>query len=146
MTPIWKRCLLAKFFFINLSIHQDLKNNWRVQIKIPNFARFSVVSLSIHPRSRRGAERIRQGEGRWSRPTKMVLERSDLAELFQFREPDTEADTKTPTKSLSPKKKESSYIQGLRMGRAGQLFDLFDSIFDRVKSVTRQHTVYAYRT
>ena len=44
-------------------------------------------------------------------------------------------------------------VQGLRMGfgihrhpRAGQHFDLFDSIFDRVKTVTTQHIVYACRT
>ena len=59
MAPIWKSCL-AKFYFINLSIHQDPKNNWRVPFKLQNFARFSLVSLSIHPRSRRGAERIDQ--------------------------------------------------------------------------------------
>ena len=49
------------------------------------FARFSLISLSIHPRSRRDAEQIRQGEGRWSRPPKTALEHSDLAEKFQFR-------------------------------------------------------------
>ena len=90
MTPIWKYCL-AKLFCINLSIHQDPKNNWRVPIKIQNFARFSLVSISIHPRSRRGAERIRQGEGRRSRPSDTALERSDLSEKFQFRESHTEA-------------------------------------------------------
>ena len=41
-------------------------------------APFSLVSLSVYPRSRRGAERIRQGEGRWSRPPKTALERSYL--------------------------------------------------------------------
>ena len=41
MTPIWKYCL-AKFYFINLSIHQDPKNNWRVPFKIHFFARFSL--------------------------------------------------------------------------------------------------------
>ena len=30
-------------------------------------------------------------------------------------------------------------------GRAGQHFDLFDSIFDRVKTVTTKHKVYACR-
>ena len=28
------------------------------------------------------------------------------------------------------------YIQGLRMGRAGQHFELFDPVLDRVKEVT----------
>ena len=41
-------------------MHQDPKNNWIVPFKIHIFARFSLVSLSIHPRSRRGAERIDQ--------------------------------------------------------------------------------------
>ena len=31
-------------------------------------------------------------------------------------------------------------------GKAGQHFDLFDSIFDRVKTITAQHIVYACRT
>ena len=49
------------FYFINRSMHQDPKNNyWRVPFKIPFFARFSLVSLIIHPRSRRCAERIDQ--------------------------------------------------------------------------------------
>ena len=51
---------LAKFYFIYLSIHQDPKNNWRVPFNIQKFVRFSLISLSIHPRSRRGAERIDQ--------------------------------------------------------------------------------------
>ena len=40
------------------------------------FCNFSLVSLGIRPRSRRCAERTRQGEGRWSRPLKAALERS----------------------------------------------------------------------
>ena len=40
------------------------------------FCNFSLVSLGIRPRSRRCAERTRQGEGRWSRPPKAALERS----------------------------------------------------------------------
>ena len=44
------------------------------------FCNFSLVSLSIRPRSRRGAERIRPGEGRLSRPPKTALERSYLTE------------------------------------------------------------------
>ena len=64
---------------LHTHVHQDPNNNWRVPFKI-RFARFSLVSLSIHPRSRRGAERIRQGEGRWSRPPKTALERSDFTD------------------------------------------------------------------
>ena len=40
------------------------------------FCNFSLVSLGIRLRSRRCAERTRQGEGRWSRPPKAALERS----------------------------------------------------------------------
>ena len=50
----------CQVLFINLSIHQDPKNNCRVPFKIHFFARFSLISLSIHPRSRRGAEQIDQ--------------------------------------------------------------------------------------
>ena len=59
----------------------------------PPFERFSLVSLSIHPRSRRGAKPIRQGEGRCSRPPEMALERSDFTEKFRFRASHTEAET-----------------------------------------------------
>ena len=39
-------------------------------LKLQYFCNFSLLSLSIHLRSRRGAERIRKGERRWSRPRK----------------------------------------------------------------------------
>ena len=39
-------------------------------LKIQYFVNFSLVSLSMHPRSRRGDPRIRKGEGRCSRPPK----------------------------------------------------------------------------
>ena len=42
--------------------------------------RISLVSLSVYPRSRRGAKRIRQGEGRLSCPPKTALERSYLTD------------------------------------------------------------------
>ena len=72
---------------------------------------FSLVSLSIRPRSPQAAERIRQGERRWSRPPKTALERSDLTEKFQFRQSHTEAETeKTPAQIPVPSKKKSLYI------------------------------------
>ena len=104
-------------------------------IKIQNFSNFSLVSLSLHPRSRRGAERIRQGKGRWSRPPKTALERSDLSGKFQFRESRTEVETKkTPDQIPVPSKEESLYINkgsawapafasAHTSGRAGQHFD-----------------------
>ena len=63
-------------------------------IQIQYFCNFSFVSLSIHPPSRQGAERITQGQGRWSRPLKTALERRDWTEKFQFRASRTEAGTK----------------------------------------------------
>ena len=45
---------------------------------------FLLASLRVYSRSRRGAERIRQGEGGWSRPPKTTLERSYLTEDSSF--------------------------------------------------------------
>ena len=50
----------CQVLFYQFSIHQDPKKSWRVSLKILFFARFSLVSLSMHPRSRRGAEWIDQ--------------------------------------------------------------------------------------
>ena len=44
------------------------------------FRNFLLVSLGINPCSRRCVERTRQGEGRWSRPSKPAFERSYLTE------------------------------------------------------------------
>ena len=96
MTPIWKECLV-KFYVINQSIHMYIKIRritGEYRSKYITFAHFSLVSLRINPRERRGAERIRQGEGCWSRPPKTALGRSDLTEKFPFRAPYTEAETK----------------------------------------------------
>ena len=67
--------------FVNHPDATDIK----IQPKSPEFlldmrcfCNFSLVSLGIRPRSRRCAERTRQGEGRWSRPPKPALERSYL--------------------------------------------------------------------
>ena len=52
---------------------EDVKIQLKSQdhlLKIQKICNFSLVPLSIHPRSRRGAQRIRKGEGRWSRPAK----------------------------------------------------------------------------
>ena len=76
MTPIWECCAL----FIRSSstyICQDPRiARGRITPKFKNKVHFSLVSLSVYPRSRRGAERIRQGEGRLSRPPETALERS----------------------------------------------------------------------
>ena len=91
-TTVWKLCQLWK-----LSRFADVKIQPKAReylLNIQPFCNFSLVSFSPHPRSRRGAEQIRQGEGRWSRPPKTALERSHLTEKFPFREYHTEAETK----------------------------------------------------
>ena len=62
--------------------HEDKTENWILPTRIPKLYKYSHVSLSVYLRSRRGAERIRQGEGRWNLPPKTALERSDLTEKF----------------------------------------------------------------
>ena len=94
-TTVWKSC---QFWTLSRSADaadvkiQPKARNYLVEIQ--HFCNFSLVSLSPHPRSCRGSERIRQGEGRWSRPPKTALEPSDLTEKFQSRESHTEAEPK----------------------------------------------------
>ena len=68
-------------FFVQLkALHMaKSKNSSGVyRPKYKKIAHFSLVLLSPRTRSRPGAERIRQGEGRLSRPPKTALERSYL--------------------------------------------------------------------
>ena len=58
------------------------------------FCNSSLVSIGIRPRSRRCAERTRQGEGRWSRPPKAALEQSYIRPRIQLCESHTSAETK----------------------------------------------------
>ena len=90
--PIWKS-MFPMFFSFTFCKCQDPRIARAYTVQKTIFDHFSLVCLSPHPRSCRGAERIRQGEGRWSRPSKTALERSDLMEKFQFRESHTEAET-----------------------------------------------------
>ena len=107
--PIWKCCSLIYSF--KLCICQDPRIARAYTAQNIFFSHLPLVSLSPHPRSRRGAERIRQGEGRWSRPPKTALERSNLTVKFQFRESHTEAETKkTPDQIPVPLKKKNHYI------------------------------------
>ena len=66
---------------------------------------FSFVSLGIRLRSRRCAERIRQGEGHWSRPPKAALERSYIRPRISVPRIayNGRDKNKLPTKSLTPK-------------------------------------------
>ena len=73
--------------FVNHPGAADIK----IQPKSPKFlldmryfCNFSLVSVRNRPRSRRCAERTRQGEGRWSRPPKAALERTYSTENSSF--------------------------------------------------------------
>ena len=91
-TTVWKSCQLWK-----LSRSADVKIQPKARdylFKIQHFRNFLLVSLSPHPRSHRGAERIWQGKGCCGRRPKSALEGSDWTEKFQFRESHTEAETK----------------------------------------------------
>ena len=91
--------------------HEDKTEAWRLPTRIPKLYKYSLVSLSVYLRPRRGAERIRQGEGRWNLPPKTALERSDLTEKFRFRESDTEAQTKTNPDQFVSLQKEGSFYR-----------------------------------
>ena len=79
--------------------------------KIHEKSHISIFSLRVYPHSRRGAERKRQGEGRWSFPPKTALKRSDLTKKFQCRYSLTEAERKeSPDKIDVLSKRESFYM------------------------------------
>ena len=79
--------------------------------KMQFFGTLSLISRSPHRRSRPYMERIRQGEGGWSRPSKTALEQSHLTEKFEVRESHTETETKkNPGQSLSSQEHESFYV------------------------------------
>ena len=80
-------------------------------LKMQIFRNFSLVSLGIRPRSRRGAERIRQGEGRLGGPPKTALER-------RFAGADAEPFLKNKGSAWAP-----AFAGAHASGRAGQHFD-----------------------
>ena len=72
---------VVPYLFVQaLRMPRSKKRSGAYRPKYTNKTHFSLVSLSVYPRSRRGAERIRQGEGHWSRPPKTALKRSYLTE------------------------------------------------------------------
>ena len=85
MMPVWKCCPMIDSF--KLYICQDPIIARAYTAQNAKKAYFSLVSFFVYPRSRRGAERIRQGEGSWSLPPKTALERSHLTEKFQSENP-----------------------------------------------------------
>ena len=83
LTPIWKfNCcpLLIRSRSTKYNMPRSKNSSDVYRPKYKKKAHSSLVLLSVYPRSRRGAERIRQGEERWSRPLKTALERSYLTE------------------------------------------------------------------
>ena len=97
-TAVWKFCQFWKSSRFADAADVKIQPKPRYYLlKVQHFCNLSLVSLTLYPRPLRGAERTRQGEGRWSLPPKTALERSDLTEKFQLRESHTEAKTnKTP--------------------------------------------------
>ena len=72
-------CMFSLIFSFMLYICQDLRIARAYTAEtIQKKTYFSLISLSVYPRSRRGAEQTRQGEGRCSRPPKTALEGSYL--------------------------------------------------------------------
>ena len=114
-TTVWKWCQFRKSS--RRCRRWDTTKMSEFLLDMRYFCNFSLVSLGIRPRSRRCAERTRQGEGRWSRPPKPALERSYLTEI-----------SSSANRILRPRRKKSPdqipetkewlyiYIQGLRMG------------------------------
>ena len=107
--------MLPLIYSFKLYICQDPRIARAYTAQTTKKTHFSLVSFSVYPRSRRSAERIRQGEGRWSRPPKTALERRDLTEKSSSENPILRPRRKKKlTKSLSPqKKKHHIYIPGI---------------------------------
>ena len=72
--------MLSLIYSLKLYISQDPRIARAYTAQSTKKMHFSLVSLSVYPRSRRGAARIRQDEERWSRPSKTALEPSYLTE------------------------------------------------------------------
>ena len=99
------------FFFRSSSAYAKIQDYLgRIPPKIQEFAHFSLVSLSPPTRSRPGAERIRQGEGRLSHPPKTALERSYLTENSNSESRILRPRRKKTPDRIPPKKKNHTYI------------------------------------
>ena len=98
------KCVPMSFFVQALHMPRSKNSSGVYRSKYKRNAHFSLVSISPRTRSRPGAERIRQGEGRLSRPPKTALARSDLTEKFMFRETHTEAETKKTPDQIKKQK------------------------------------------
>ena len=99
--------LSLDFFVQALHVPRSTNSSGVYRPKYKKKTHFSLVSFSVYTRSRRGAERIREGEGRWSRPPKTALERSDLTENSSSENP---IPTSRRKKNSLPNKKENNDI------------------------------------
>ena len=68
------------------------------------------LAQRVYPRSRRGAERIQQGEGRWSRPPKTALERSYLTDNSSSENRILRPRRRNTPDRIPPKKDDHIYI------------------------------------
>ena len=94
------------------------------------FCNFSFVSLGIRPRSRQGAERIRQGEGRLSRPQKTALERSYLTWISssanRILRPRRK---KTPDRFPEKKNDHTTYIIKMKIHSSYEIEDFVETLY-----------------
>ena len=109
--PIMEMCSHASFVQSLLTTSRSQKNLELTAQKCNFLANYRLSPAAPHRRSRPYMERIRQGEGGWSRPSKTALEQSHLTEKFEVRESHTETETKkNPGQSLSSQEHESFYV------------------------------------
>ena len=94
ITPVWKCCPLvgnAVPYLVVQALHMPRSKNSSgiYRPKYTKKAHFSLISLSVYPRSRRCAERIRQGRGALKPPHEDGARTKPFDREFQFRESHT---------------------------------------------------------
>ena len=124
MMPIGKCCPLI--FLPYAKIQEYLG---RIPPKIQEKPHFSLVSLSVYPRLRRGAERIRQGEGPWSRPPKTAFERIYLTENSSSENRILRRRRKKTLDLISEKKNDHIYIYFCLPCRQQYWVDIYMELF-----------------
>ena len=121
--PIWK---CYPFFIRSSSTYAKIQESLgRIPPKIQKKTHFSLVSLSIYQRLRRGAERIRQGERRWSRLPKKALEGSYLTENSSSESRILRPSRKKTPDRIPPQKNDQIYSASSVSGVCGILFVVF---------------------
>ena len=84
-------------------------------LKIEYFCNSSLVSLSTHPRSPRGAQRIRKSEGRWSCPPKTFTRLSRPPKTFTCFIRSSPADVKQHKRSSPADVKQNKLVKRIRV-------------------------------